>query len=635
MNRKLLLFAVSVGICIGIALFLRDSTPTPTDPAPQPSAVTTQPVVAAPSDMVADNRPIEVLTAGFASASACMRCHQDEHHSWHASFHRTMTQTVTSKSAFPAIENTKVQVAGVEYQFVREGTDKYFVKFDDPIDASPEVVQKELVLMTGSHHMSVFWYESPFARTPAMLPIVYLRDQQRWIPRNAAFVRPPGYQGHELGRWNQVCCRCHSTHPRGRLDKQTDVWDTHVVDFGIACESCHGPGEKHIQFHDGLANVDPSADVVVSPENLPHHLRSDVCGQCHSVHLPDFDKYDIDKLMAEGLPFRPGDDFENSPLRTLVRESLATEGTTEFDRTREQLLQNSFWPDGTVRVAGREYNGLVDSPCYQDGEMSCLSCHEMHPDKSVDLETWRDDQLKPGMRTNHACTQCHQEATYNSDLASHTHHAADSHGSNCMNCHMPHTSYGLLKSVRSHRIESPSVLTTLTTGRPNGCMLCHLDRNIGWVAESLSKWYGQQELELKNPLARETASGLVNLLVGDAGLRAIYAATFAWEPAREASGTDWMAPYLALGLIDEYEAVRIITKRTLQTLPDVGSLEIDEFADMQARVEWVNRYLQNFKQNVTLEPRSELLIGEDGKIDFEKASQMFNSRDQTPIFLQE
>ncbi len=489
--------------------------------------------------------------------------------------------------------------------------------------------------MTGSHHMSVLWYESPFDRTPAMLPIVYLRDQQRWIPRNAAFVRPPGSGGHELGRWNQVCSRCHSTHSRGRLNNQTDEWDTHVVDFGIACEACHGPGEKHIQFHDNLTNVNESDDVVVSPKNLPHHLQSDVCGQCHSVHLPKFETYDIEKFMTDGMPYRPGDNFEDSPMRSLVRSTPESEGTAALARAKEDLLENSFWPDGTVRVAGREYNGLIDSPCFQNGKMSCLSCHEMHPDKSVDLESWRDDQLKPGMRTNRACTQCHQEPIYNSELTQHTHHSADSHGSRCMNCHMPHTTYGLLKSVRSHRIESPSVITTLTTGRPNGCVLCHLDRPIGWAADHLSQWYGQQKLELKNPVARETASGVVNLLLGDAGLRAIHASTFAWQPAREASGTDWMAPYLLLGLIDEYDAVRIITKRTLQTLPGYENVDIDEFADAAERVKMVNRYLDEFKRDVRLQPRPALLIDEEGKIDFEKASQMFNARDQTPIFLQE
>ena len=54
--------------------------------------------------------------------------------------------------------------------------------------------------------------------------------------------------------------------------------------------------------------------------------------------------------------------------------------------------------DGEVRVAGREYNGLAESACFQRGEMSCFSCHQLHPvaDDPASLARWRDDQLAPG-----------------------------------------------------------------------------------------------------------------------------------------------------------------------------------------------------------------------------------------------
>lgn len=642
MNRTLWLLSIFVGFCVVVGFYVSRKPPTePASSVPpadsddasrvsgleKPQEVTVVPAVS--------KRPAEVLAGGYSSASSCTRCHETQHKSWHASFHRSMTQKVSPESAPDAIDNQLVSVAGEDYEFVREG-DRYFVNFNDPVEPGSGTVKKELVLMTGSHHMSVFWYESPFDRTPAMLPVVYLLDQQRWIPRNSAFVRPPGEPGHELGRWNQVCSRCHSTHPRGRLNKQTDAWDTHVVDFGIACESCHGPGEGHIRFHDKLDSSLQSDDVVITPEDLPHDLQSDVCGQCHSVYVPNFDEYDQDEFHLTGMPYRPGDDLEDSPLRTLVRLTPEAEGTRGFERAKqEENLHHSFWSDGTVRVAGREYTAMVESPCFQNGKMSCLSCHQMHPDDSVDLNVWRSDQLKPEMKTDHACTQCHREPKYNRDLTQHTHHASDSHGSRCMNCHMPHSTYGLLKSIRSHRIESPSVITTLDTGRPNGCVLCHLDRSIGWAGEHLTQWYGQQAVELKNPIARDTASGLVNLLLGDAGLRAIYASAFAWEPAREVSGTDWMAPYLMIGMIDDYDAIRLITKRTLQTLPGYENVDIDEFAGIKERAGMVNRYLAEFKRDVRLKPRLELLIDEDGKIDFDRASALFNARDQTPIFLQE
>ena len=73
--------------------------------------------------------------------------------------------------------------------------------------------------------------------------------------------------------------------------------------------------------------------------------------------------------------------------------------------------KHPFWSDGQVRVSGRDYNGMVESACYIRGDLTCMSCHTMHPESTnrAALARWADDQLKPGMRTNLACIQCHQE----------------------------------------------------------------------------------------------------------------------------------------------------------------------------------------------------------------------------------
>ena len=48
---------------------------------------------------------------------------------------------------------------------------------------------------------------------------------------------------------------------------------------------------------------------------------------------------------------------------------------------------------------------------------------------------------------------------------------------------MTATTYGLVKAIRSHLIDSPTVESSLTTGRPNACNLCHLDRTLDWTAD--------------------------------------------------------------------------------------------------------------------------------------------------------
>src|SRR5262249_104019 len=144
------------------------------------------------------------------------------------------------------------------------------------------------------------------------------------------------------------------------------------------------------------------------------------------------------------------------------------------------------------------------------------------------------------------------------DIPAHTKHQADSAGSSCYNCHMPFTTYGLLKTIRSHQISSPTVQATLQTGRPNACNLCHLDKTLGWSAEHLHDRYGAAVPEMSADDLAVSAS-VMTLLKGDAGQRAIVGQAMGWGPAQQASGTGWMPPYLALLLTDSYDAVRYIT----------------------------------------------------------------------------
>jgi predicted CXXCH cytochrome family protein len=199
------------------------------------------------------------------------------------------------------------------------------------------------------------------------------------------------------------------------------------------------------------------------------------------------------------------------------------------------------------------------SACYQNGRgrLSCLSCHTMHPDDPSYM-------LKPGMGTNEACFQCH--ADYRDRLAAHTRHPADSPGSLCYNCHMPHQVFSLLTTHRSHRIQNPDVRDSLGTGKPNACALCHLDKSLGWVQEQLNGWSDRQRA-MRPALSddeRAISSAVLMLARGDARTRGVVAGAFSRPAALRASGTDWPAPFLARLLEDErYPMVRSLAHRGL------------------------------------------------------------------------
>ena len=537
------------------------------------------------------NRPIETMTRGYVSSDSCQECHAQHYGTWHASHHRTMTQVPTQDSVIADFDDKVLVHSGRRFRFFREDDDYFMeMKASDPSATGKSTSDRvfKIVLMTGAHHQQGFWCETDRGRTLAKIPFIWITKEERWIPYGSIFFLPSSGLSMHAGVWNSNCIKCHVVGGQPRFDPE-EGFDTHVAEFGISCEACHGPGEAHVAFHRGGAGArlepDPiKKSTMVNPAELSHKRSAQTCGQCHSV----FDFYDTKGkngfMREEGFAFRPGDNLLDS------RHVFRFGHDEELPIVKQKLerdpdfWKHQFWSDGMVRVSGREYNGLLETACYQKGTMSCLSCHDMHPGENDKRpkDQWANDQMKIGMRGNQACLQCHQEYESPEQLALHTHHAAGSSGSSCYNCHMPHTTLGLMKAMRSHTIDSPSVAATVSTGRPNACNLCHLDKSLAWTAKHLGQWYDIESPEL-NAQEKELASSIRWILKGDAGQRAIAGWHFGWEPAQEASGTNWMGPFLAELLTDSYDVVRFIGYHSLKDLPEFSKFDYDFVGPSKAR----------------------------------------------------
>ena len=245
-----------------------------------------------------------------------------------------------------------------------------------------------------------------------------------------------------------------------------------------------------------------------------------------------------------------------------------------------------------------------------------------------------NDQIKSGMEGNQACLQCHDD--FKLDITGHTHHAADSSGSLCYNCHMHHTTYGLLKAIRSHEIESPSVSTTVQTGRIHACNACHLDKSLGWTAEYTQQWYGEATPML-SPEQRDISAALLHLLQGDAGQRAIAAWHMGWEPARIASREGWLAPFLAEILSDPYSVVRYIAFRSLRQQPGFEKFRYDYTLSMdslRSSVDKAKDHWQANNQDANI-ASPEILIDDGGRVMQQRVEDIMSRRDDKPIDLLE
>jgi hypothetical protein len=593
-----------------------------------------------------ENRPIESPTGDYVGSATCRSCHPSQHAAWHDSYHRTMTQAPTPDTVIGDFNNVRLAGTDLDVRLFRESSEfKAELNFRNP----PSTEVFSVVLTTGSHNQQWYWLASANSSQMMILPYVYITEERRWIPRHTVLVnaklrsqdRPEiAVFLNELDAWKNTCIGCHNTHgqpqPVDELGLPSPV--ARVAEFGISCEACHGPGAAHVRVNrDASAPDTPPETGIVNPARLTHDRSSQVCGQCHAVFFhrsEDSSRH----WFHNGYSYRPGDDLFAEPLRMLVR------GRPEAWRDRpahvpDVVEAGSFWSDGMCRATGREYSGTMESPCYLRGEMSCLSCHEMHqkPGDPRKRKEWAAGQLKPGMDGNRACLQCHDPFKDAGRLTRHTHHAAQSTGSKCYNCHMPHTAYGLLKAARSHQVSSPSVKESLQTGRPNACNQCHQDKTLAWAADHLTSWYRQPKPKMPAD-EEQVAASVLWALRGDAGQRAITAWSFGWSDAQQVSGNNWQAPFLAALLDDPYPAVRFIAHRSLRRLPGftgfaydfVGSPALLSAAPQRARQVWEQSHRggqRPFVRQTLIDPKGRVLDA-----DFQR---LLKLRDDRPVFIAE
>ena len=582
----------------------------------------------------------------YVSSDTCQSCHPGEHASWHQSYHRTMTQAALAENVLGRFDGSEIVSNDLSYRVYKQD-ETFMAELPDPDEmmyvfqgnkpVKPKDIprlQLPVVMTTGSHHYQTYWVASPkHEGLIQTLPLVYLLKEDRWIPREEAFMRSPDDQGRLITQWNHHCIRCHSTGGNPGLDETSGLLKTKVGELGIACESCHGPAEAHVKHYQNPLNrykdhqTGGSSAFIVNPARLDHKASSQTCGQCHGVYIME-DDYAM-TYAREGVIYRPGDDLHKTRYYIQHPTNDSTAERREDLEQNPQFFSERWWEDGTILAGGREYTAMSVSRCFTEGTLSCLSCHSMHDAPPA-------DQLKSGMSGPAACTECHTEAKYNSEIEQHTFHTATSSGSNCLNCHMPHTTYALFGAIRTHQIKSPTIASSAHYGVPNACNLCHLDKTLAWTQENLQQRYGQSQVNLTRD-QRAVSAALLWLLKGHAAQRVITAWHMAWPPAVEASGNQWQAPFQAQLLADPYGVVRHVAEEGLRRLPGFENLDYDFLAESSERVNARDQAIKHWEQSLqspSNDPAS-TLQDNDGTLRRRLLSRFLSERDNRPITIKE
>lgn len=442
---------------------------------------------------VATAPPTSGREPSYVGSGNCAGCHQKAYDSWTDSHHGWAWRLPTADNILGDFSDVTFEHQGVQSRFFqRDG--RYLVETND---ASGQPTTYEIAGTVGITPLQQYLVEFDDGRLQA-LDIVWDTEQKRWYhlyPEQELAGDPGLHWTGPYRNWNSRCVSCHVTGFTKGYQPRENRYESQWSEMGVGCEACHGPGEAHIAWAEkpGLESLKTytkvdDAGLTVSFEGAN---AAEVCAGCHSRR---------ESLDADTPP--PGSPFDENYRLTLLREGL-------------------YHADGQIEDEVYVYGSFLQSKMHTRG-VSCGDCHQPHSAELV-----FDD-------INAVCTQCHnpegrkdyptlKAASYVSPV--HHRHRFGSEATQCVNCHMPETTYMGVDPRRDHSFRVPRPDLTLKLDTPNACNGCHTDQTAEWAQQQVEGWfpqghhlrphYGEVLHAGRKGLTKESVQDLINLALRD------------------------------------------------------------------------------------------------------------------------
>jgi Flp pilus assembly protein TadD len=420
----------------------------------------------APGRGVASGGPAPLA---YVRTEACAGCHPEEVKRWRGSQHPLAMQEATEASVLGDFKDARFTYNGIVSRFFRkEG--KYLVRTEGP-DGRPR--DYEIAYTFGVWPLQQYLVPFPAGRYQALGIAWDSRPKkeggQRWFhlyPNEKVDSRDVLHWTKPSQNWNTQCAECHSTDLRKGFRWPDDHFQTTFSEIDVACETCHGPGSRHVAWAERVKARG------VKPKGEPGLIVRFTERRSRTWEM------DLARGIAKPTRFLETRYEIETCARCHGRRGLLTEdyrpGRLLADTHRPALLEEGLYhADGQMRDEVYNWGSFLQSRMYAAG-VTCSDCHDPHG-------------LKVRVAPDAVCSSCHQPEKF--ATRKHHFHREAGKGASCVSCHMRTVTYMVVDPRHDHSFRVPRPDLTLSLGSPNTCNDCHRDRSAQWAQGAIRRWY--------------------------------------------------------------------------------------------------------------------------------------------------